>query len=112
MSKSKYRAMGFCCAPALIENTQDYKRSMALIHKSGKSDHSLDLEEGEYKLAQLWKVIRPDDVVAYVLAENVESAIGQACCGVGGFEEEREFEKRCFAVRVPLRIQGWGSEEL
>lgn len=107
-----YRALGFSSVPTMIENTQDFKRSMALIHTNGKSGEPLDLEEGEYKLAQLWKVIRPDDVIVYVLAENEERAIGQACCGVGGFEEEREFEKRCFAVRVPLRIQGWGSEEL
>lgn len=111
MSKSKYRAMGFS-VPALIENTQDYKRSMALIRKSSNNGHSLDLEESEVKLALLWKVILPDDKKVYVLAENAKLAIGQACCGVGDYEEEREFEKRCFAVRVPLRIQGWGSEEL
>lgn len=109
MSKPKYRAMGFSSIPTLVENKQDYKRSMALAQTGEVSE---DLQEGEYKLAQLWKVIRPDDHIIYVLAESESRAISQACCGVGDLEKEREFEKRCFAVRVPLRIQGWGSEEL
>lgn len=109
MNKPKHRALNHCTTPMLVEEIGIYKRSMALAQTGEVSE---DLEEGGYKLAQLWKVIRPDDHIVYVLAENEVRAISQACCGVGDHEKELAFEKRCFAVRVPLRIQGWGSEEL
>ena len=112
MSKPKYRALGFCSVPTLVENTEDYKKSMAFIHTHDERREDLNLADGEYKIASLYKVIRPDDITLYVLAENAERAIGQACCEFNNYSIKPEIEAKCLAFKLPLMLQGWGAEKI
>jgi hypothetical protein len=113
MSNPKYHSMNFCNVPIFVQNRQTYKNTF--VRATIGDDKQEVFEENECSEMHLYKVLLPDDTTKFVLACDGSSAIGQATCGYK-FEvlilEKAEFEKRCFALRVPLRIQGWGSEEV
>jgi hypothetical protein len=112
MTKEKYRTLNASCVPVFVENTSNYKR---MFVRTCIGDNSVKVpqtfESDECEPMRLFKVLLPDDTAKYVLACNEQRAIGQACCG-HPCENRQEFEERCFALRVPLRIQGWSSEEV
>jgi hypothetical protein len=111
MSSPKYHSVNFCGAPIFVENRQTYKHTFVRATIGG--DKPEVFEGNECSEMHLYKVLMPDDTTKFVLACDESSAIGQATCG-RKFEnlERAEFEERCLALRVPLRIQGWGSDEV
>lgn len=110
MEKPTYRTMNFCCVPIFVENSSDYKKQFVIAAIGENSAKTPEIfESDECEPVHLFKVLLPDDTAKYVLACNEERAISQACCGK---HKEHELEKRCFAIQVPLRIQGWGTEEV
>ena len=109
MSSPKYHSMNFCGVPIFVENKQAYKRTFVRATIGGEKQEVF--EENECSEMHLYKVLLPDDTTKFVLACDESSAIGQATCGLP-HENRQEFEKRCLALRLPLRIQGWGTEEV
>jgi hypothetical protein len=110
MEKPTYRTFNCSCIPVFVENISNYQR-MFVRTCIGESSIKVPqtFESDECEPMHLFKVLLPDDTAKYVLACNQERAISQACCGN---HKEHELEKRCFAIQVPLRIQGWGTEEV
>jgi hypothetical protein len=110
MNKPTYRTFNASCIPVFVENTSNYKR---MFVRTCIGDNSVKVtqtfESDECEPMHLFKVLLPDDTAKYVLACNEQRAIGQACCGNN---KEHELEKRCIAIQVPLRIQGWSTEEI
>jgi hypothetical protein len=109
MSNPKYHSMNFCNVPIFVQNRQTYKNTFVRATIGGEKPEAF--EENECSEMHLYKVLLPDDTTKFVLACDESGAIGQATCG-SPHENRQELEKRCLALRVPLRIQGWGSEEV
>ena len=112
MDKPTYRTMNFCCVPIFVENTSDYKKQFVIAAIGENSAKTPEIfKSNECEPIHLFKVLLPDDTAKYVLACNEERAISQACCG-HDLEYKEKLEKKCFAIRVPFRIQGWSTEEV
>ena len=56
----------------------------------------------------LFKVVREDEKVVFVICKNKEDAISQATCE---FEFEAGIRKTAVAYEIPFRIRGWSKIE-
>lgn len=63
---------------------------------------------------QLFCVVLADKSVNYVLAESEQGAIGQSSCRretpAQTWESQRALEIGATAIRLPMKIRGWGSQ--
>lgn len=109
MSSGKYRSVYLRGVPIFVENRETYKYTFVSANIKGERPEFF--KENECSEMHLYKVLLPDDTTKFVLACDESSAISQATCELQ-HENRQELEKRCLALRVPLRIQGWGTEEL
>ncbi len=77
-------------------------------------NYTLSLEREDGRPVGLYRVILRTPLTkrsAYVLAEDEQGAIGQACYGWGFdvWNKKEKWKEHCRAVRLPMFVRGWGK---
>ena len=87
------------------------------VTERNESDYSLFLSRdnnGAIEELGLYCVryVKPYSATVHVLAINADSAIGQADCALGieSYRRPSTLDVEARATRLPMLIQGWGSQ--